>query len=124
MYGEWHFRGLRCGRIGGSTGIDDIGDPALRKYRLRFYPALTVTRTGNLEADIATSTQLFTKVIEDLSAIPDQWLWVHGGGEQRQPAHNLRSISVSALKISYWLAWPSGTAFTRSRSGLRTVKRT
>ena len=55
-----------------------IWDPALRKYRLRFDPALTVIRTGNLEADIAANTQLFTKVIEDyVRKYPDQWLWVH-----------------------------------------------
>ncbi len=55
-----------------------IWDPALGKYRLRFDPALTVIRTGNLEADIAANTQLFTKVIEDyVRKYPDQWLWVH-----------------------------------------------
>jgi KDO2-lipid IV(A) lauroyltransferase len=55
-----------------------IWDPTLGKYRLRFDPALVVIRTGNLEADIAANTQLFTKVIEDyVRKYPDQWLWVH-----------------------------------------------
>jgi Kdo2-lipid IVA lauroyltransferase/acyltransferase len=55
-----------------------IWDPALQKYRLRFDPALELTRTGHLEADIATNTQRFTKVIEDyVRRYPDQWLWVH-----------------------------------------------
>src|SRR5580765_1401516 len=55
-----------------------IWDPALGKYRLRFDPSLEVIRTGNLEADIAANTQLFTKVIEDyVRKYPDQWLWVH-----------------------------------------------
>jgi KDO2-lipid IV(A) lauroyltransferase len=55
-----------------------IWDPALRKYRLRFDPALELIRTGNLEADIAANTQMFTKVIEDyVRKYPDQWLWVH-----------------------------------------------
>src|ERR1700692_770174 len=55
-----------------------IWDPALRKYRLRFDPALELIRSGDLEADIAANTQLFTRVIEDyVRRYPDQWLWVH-----------------------------------------------
>jgi Kdo2-lipid IVA lauroyltransferase/acyltransferase len=55
-----------------------IWDPALQKYRLRFDPALELVRTGDLEADIAANTQMFTKVIEDyVRKYPDQWLWVH-----------------------------------------------
>jgi KDO2-lipid IV(A) lauroyltransferase len=55
-----------------------IWDPALRKYRLRFDPALELIRTGDLEADILANTQMFTKVIEDyVRKYPDQWLWVH-----------------------------------------------
>jgi KDO2-lipid IV(A) lauroyltransferase len=55
-----------------------IWDPVLRKYRLRFDPALQLIRTGHLEADIAANTQMFTQVIEDyVRNYPDQWLWVH-----------------------------------------------
>ncbi len=55
-----------------------IWDEALGKYRLRFDPALTLVRTGDLEADIAANTQRFTKVIEDyVRKYPEQWLWVH-----------------------------------------------
>ncbi|HET7892696.1 MAG TPA: lysophospholipid acyltransferase family protein [Candidatus Sulfotelmatobacter sp.] len=55
-----------------------IWDPALKKYRLRFDPALELIRTGHLEADIAANTQTFTRVIEDyVRNYPDQWLWVH-----------------------------------------------
>jgi KDO2-lipid IV(A) lauroyltransferase len=55
-----------------------IWDPALGKYRLRFDPALELVRTGDLEADIASNTQMFTKVIEDyVRKYPEQWLWVH-----------------------------------------------
>ncbi len=55
-----------------------IWDATLRKYRLRFDPALQLVRTGRLEDDIAANTQLFTKVIEDyVRKYPDQWLWVH-----------------------------------------------
>lgn len=55
-----------------------IWDPALRKYWLRFDPALKLIRTGDLEADIAANTQMFTRVIEDyVRKYPDQWLWVH-----------------------------------------------
>jgi len=55
-----------------------LWDTRLRKYKLRFDPALTLIRTGDQEADIAAHTQLFTKVIEDfVRRYPDQWLWVH-----------------------------------------------
>jgi KDO2-lipid IV(A) lauroyltransferase len=55
-----------------------IWDPELGKYRLRFDPALELTRSGDLEADIIANTQMFTKVIEDyVRKYPDQWLWVH-----------------------------------------------
>ena len=55
-----------------------VWDPALRKYRLRFDPALKLIRTGNDDADVLANTALFTKVIEDyVRRYPDQWLWVH-----------------------------------------------
>jgi Kdo2-lipid IVA lauroyltransferase/acyltransferase len=55
-----------------------VWDPALRKYRLRFDPALKLIRTGNDDADVLANTALFTKVIEEyVRKYPDQWLWVH-----------------------------------------------
>ena len=55
-----------------------VWDPALKKYRLRFEPAVQLLRTGNDEADAVTNTALFTKIIEDyVRKYPDQWLWVH-----------------------------------------------
>jgi KDO2-lipid IV(A) lauroyltransferase len=55
-----------------------IWDRKLRKYRLRFDPALALIRTGDEEADIVANTALFTKVIEQYVRLyPDQWLWVH-----------------------------------------------
>jgi len=55
-----------------------IWDPALRKYRLRFEPAVGLVRTGDDEADILANTQRFTAIIEDyVRRYPDQWLWIH-----------------------------------------------
>ena len=63
-----------------------LWDPVLRKYRLRFDPALQLQRTGNNEEDILANTQLFTKVIEDfVRRYPDQWLWVHRRWKTRPP---------------------------------------
>jgi Kdo2-lipid IVA lauroyltransferase/acyltransferase len=51
---------------------------ALRKYTLRFDPALELVRTGDDQADTAANTAQFTKVIEGyVRRYPDQWLWVH-----------------------------------------------
>jgi KDO2-lipid IV(A) lauroyltransferase len=55
-----------------------VWDPVLRKYHLRFEPAVPLQRTGDTDADIAANTQKFTKIIEDyVRRYPDQWLWVH-----------------------------------------------
>lgn len=55
-----------------------IWDPVLRKYRLRFDPAVKLIRTGNDEEDVVTNTAVFTRIIEDyVRRYPDQWLWVH-----------------------------------------------
>jgi KDO2-lipid IV(A) lauroyltransferase len=63
-----------------------IWDESLRKYRLRFDPALQLVRTGDLEADIVTNTQRFTTVIEDyVRRYPEQWLWVHRRWKTRPP---------------------------------------
>jgi KDO2-lipid IV(A) lauroyltransferase len=53
-------------------------DDALRKYRLRFEPAVELARSGDEEADVVENTARFTRVIEAyVRAHPDQWLWVH-----------------------------------------------
>jgi Kdo2-lipid IVA lauroyltransferase/acyltransferase len=55
-----------------------IWDKALRKYRIRFDPALKLVSTGNDDADAIANTAMFTKVIEDYARrYPDQWLWIH-----------------------------------------------
>ncbi len=63
-----------------------IWDPALRKYRLRFDPAVNLVRTGNDEQDIVANTQLFAKITEDyVRRYPEQWLWVHRRWKTRPP---------------------------------------
>ena len=63
-----------------------IWDPTLRKYRVRFDPALELVRTGNDAEDVVTNTARFTKVIENYARrYPDQWLWVHRRWKTRPP---------------------------------------
>jgi KDO2-lipid IV(A) lauroyltransferase len=63
-----------------------IWDPTLRKYRLRFDPAVHLGRTGNDEDDIVVNTQVFTKITEDyVRRYPEQWLWVHRRWKTRPP---------------------------------------
>jgi Kdo2-lipid IVA lauroyltransferase/acyltransferase len=61
-------------------------DGELRKYRLRFDPAIPLTRTGQEEVDIVENTARFTQVVEDYVRVhPDQWLWVHKRWKTRPP---------------------------------------
>jgi KDO2-lipid IV(A) lauroyltransferase len=63
-----------------------LWDASRRKYRLRFEPAVEISRTGNEEADVRENTQRFTRVIEDFIRVhPDQWLWVHKRWKTRPP---------------------------------------
>jgi len=55
-----------------------LWDPLLRKYRLKFDPAVELARSGDENADVLENTARFTRIIEDhIRAHPDQWLWVH-----------------------------------------------
>lgn len=55
-----------------------IWDDGLKKYRIRFDPALQLVSTGDDDADATANTALFTRVIQDYAAkYPEQWLWVH-----------------------------------------------
>jgi len=63
-----------------------IWDAQLKKYRLRFDPAVELVRSGDLEADIQANTQKFTAIIEGyVRRYPEQWLWVHRRWKTRPP---------------------------------------
>lgn len=55
-----------------------VWDSKLRKYILRFDPAVALVRSGDDQSDVVANTAKFTRVIEDyVRRYPDQWLWVH-----------------------------------------------
>jgi Kdo2-lipid IVA lauroyltransferase/acyltransferase len=55
-----------------------IWDEKLKRYRVRFDPALQLVSTGDDDADAIANTALFTRVIQEYAAkYPEQWLWVH-----------------------------------------------
>jgi KDO2-lipid IV(A) lauroyltransferase len=59
-------------------------DPQIAKYRLRFEPAVDLSRSGDTERDVLVNTQKFTKVIEEIiRKHPDQWVWVHARWKTR-----------------------------------------
>jgi KDO2-lipid IV(A) lauroyltransferase len=61
-------------------------DRVRRKYRLRFEPAVELSRSEDEEQDVRENTARFTKIIEDyVHANPDQWLWVHKRWKTRPP---------------------------------------
>jgi len=63
-----------------------VWDAKLRKYILRFDPAVELIRTSDNEADIVANAARFTRVIEDsVRRYPDQWLWVHRRWKTRPP---------------------------------------
>ena len=63
-----------------------VWDAQLKKYRLRFEPAVEITRTGDTERDVFENTQRFTKVLEEIiRKYADQWVWVHGRWNTRPP---------------------------------------
>jgi KDO2-lipid IV(A) lauroyltransferase len=59
-------------------------DENLRKYRLRFEPAVELVRSGNAEGDVLENTRRFAKVIEDIiRKHPEQWVWIHARWKNR-----------------------------------------
>ena len=61
-----------------------VWDESIRKYRLRFEPAVELLRTGETERDIVVNTQKFAKVIEEIiRKYPVQWVWVHARWKTR-----------------------------------------
>jgi len=63
-----------------------LWDKGLKKYRIRFDPALHLVRTGDDEADALANTALFNRVIESYATrYPEQWLWVHRRWKTRPP---------------------------------------
>lgn len=61
-----------------------VWDEGLKKYRLRFEPAVELVRTGDAEQDVLENTHRFTKVIEGvIRQYPEQWVWVHARWKMR-----------------------------------------
>ncbi len=73
-----------------------IWDKDLGKYKIRFDPALQLTKTGDDEADALANTALFTKVIESYARrYPEQWLWVHRRWKARPPGESFTLLAKS-----------------------------
>lgn len=63
-----------------------LWDAEARRYRLRFDPAVRLSRTGDADRDAVENTARFTRIIEDcIRRYPDQWLWIHRRWGTRPP---------------------------------------
>jgi Kdo2-lipid IVA lauroyltransferase/acyltransferase len=76
-------------------------DPALGKYRLRYEPALTLTRTDDEERDIRDYVVQFNQALSSyVRRFPDQWFWVHRRWKTRplgeQPIYPDLGVGISA----------------------------
>ncbi len=50
----------------------------LGHYRIRFYPAVEIVRSGDRERDLVENTRVFNRYVEDMiREFPEQWLWGH-----------------------------------------------
>jgi KDO2-lipid IV(A) lauroyltransferase len=59
-------------------------DESIRKYKLRFEPAVELVRTGDAERDVFVNTQKCAKVLEEIiRKYPEQWVWVHARWKTR-----------------------------------------
>ncbi len=48
------------------------------KFRIRFWPPMSLEKTGNLQADVATVTRAINAFLEArIAERPGQWLWLH-----------------------------------------------
>ena len=52
--------------------------PKLGHYRIRFYPAVEIVRSGDRESDLVENTSVFNRYVEDMiREFPEQWVWGH-----------------------------------------------
>ena len=59
-------------------------DVAVKKYKLRFEPAVPIGDSGDSERDILENTQQFAKITEDIiRKFPEQWVWIHARWKTR-----------------------------------------
>ncbi len=63
-----------------------VWDEEQKKYVIHFQPAIAVTRTGDVEADVLANTAAFSKALEAIvRQYPEQWLWIHRRWKTRPP---------------------------------------
>jgi len=66
--------------------VHSYWDASLKKYRLRYEPALELARSADEEADVCAHTKLFNQTLESIiRRFPDQWFWVHRRWKNRPP---------------------------------------
>jgi len=56
------------------------------RYRIKFSPPVELTRTGDLDRDVADNTRRFNKVLESIiREQPESWLWGHKRWKNQPP---------------------------------------
>ena len=72
--------GLAAMAMGSGAPVLPFFMPRMKdgRYKLMGLPAVPVDDTGDYEKDLATNTQRFTRVIEEMvRQYPEQWFWLH-----------------------------------------------
>ena len=91
------------------------------RYTIKFLPPIEVTRTGNMQHDIAANTRKFNEILEGIiREQPESWLWGHKRWKYRPPESPQDLYALSDRELKQFLAKITNSKFQipDSRSGI------
>ena len=91
------------------------------RYTIKFLPPIEVTRTGNMQHDIAANTRKFNEILEGIiREQPESWLWGHKRWKYRPPESPQDLYALSDRELKQFLAKITNSKFQipDSKSGI------